>query len=31
MFAFMRNWFSKLFENQSDLEAEIIVLETNKR
>jgi hypothetical protein len=27
----MRNWSSKLFENQSDLGAERIVSETNKR
>jgi hypothetical protein len=27
----MRNWSSKLFENQSDLRAERIVSETNKR
>jgi hypothetical protein len=31
MFAFMRNGSSKLFENQSDLGAERIVSETNKR
>jgi hypothetical protein len=30
MNAFMRNWSSKLFENQSDLEAERIVSEINK-
>jgi hypothetical protein len=30
MFAFMRNWSSKLFENQSDRRAERIVSETNK-
>jgi hypothetical protein len=30
MFAFMRNWSSKLFENQSDLRAERIVSETKE-
>jgi hypothetical protein len=29
-FAFMRNWSSKLFENQSNHRAERIVSETNK-